>query len=177
MESKKSDTPQHLKNPVLIAAGIAFLACMLPWVKMDSIVVTSGYSVFSLGVPLAMSDTILSPTLLYLLPLSLLGIIAGEFMPQLKAYQKIFILAAVGLVLYAGIGLYQLTHPATPEAANGDAYDSVLGMVRNAQHRVLRSAYAVGFGYYAALFATLTCLFFMRDLFLNKPEPEEQEAG
>lgn len=153
------------KKPAILAAGIALIACMFPWVNMQTFMVKTGFSAFSLSTPVAMADTILSPSLVYLLPLALAGIIAAEFMPQLKKYRRIFALTAAILVVYAGIGLYQLANPSAPDpqALNdgGDFMNRVTSLARNVRGSVMGGAYSIGFGYYIALVATLASLFFV----------------
>lgn len=159
------DVGSLTKNPAMIATGIALIACMFPWVNMQTFMVKTGFSAFSLSTPVAMGETILSPTLIYLLPLALAGIIAAEFMPQIKKYRRILALTAAILVIYAGIGLYQLANPSAPDpqAMNdgGDFMNRVTSLARNVRGSVMGGAFSIGIGYYIALIATLASLFFV----------------
>ncbi|MBN9293867.1 MAG: hypothetical protein J0G96_07805 [Flavobacteriia bacterium] len=156
------DLQNLTKNKSLIFAVIALISCFFPWVKMEVFMASTGFSALSLSTPFALADTILVPALIYLLPISLAGIIAADFIPQLKQYKKILMIASVALVIYAGVGLYQFMNPSdadTPLSFNNAELSS---LTRRAYNTVSKNIYSVGIGYYITLIATLGNVFFSR---------------
>lgn len=155
------DLQNLTKNKSLIFAAVALIACFFPWVKMEVFMASTGFSALSLSTPFAMADTILIPALIYLLPLSLAGIIAADFVPQLAQYKKILMIASVALVIYAGIGLYQFMNPSDADTLlSGNNAESLSSLTRRAYNTVSRNIYSVGIGYYVTLVATVGSVVF-----------------
>lgn len=154
---KEFDFATLKKKPVLIAAAIALICCCFSWVNMDTFgLVNTGFSLFGLAHPVALSDTILSAQLLYLLPLSLIGIIAADFVPAIQKYRKVMVITSVVMIVYAGIGLYQITNPS--EAGDGGFMQMI-------------NSYDMGWGYYLTLIATAACAYFFK---IAPPEVEQR---
>lgn len=163
------DLQNLTKNKSLIFAAVALIACFFPWVKMEVFMASTGFSALSLSTPFAMADTILVPALIYLLPLSLAGIIAADFVPQIAQYKKILMIASVALVIYAGIGLYQFMNPSDADAPFSlNNAESLSSLTRRAYSTVSRNIYSVGIGYYITLVATVGSVAFSGKIFIKK---------
>ena len=152
----KIDTQNLLKNKSMLIAIVALIGCMMPWINISApdnfinLNISINYSMFGLGDPVfMMADTILNSSVIYLFPLCLIGIIIADFVPQLVPFKKYLTIASLVLIVYAAIGLYQITNP-----SNAPSNDFAYGMSQ------MRDMYSIGWGFYLAFIATVASAFF-----------------
>ena len=96
------DTGALLKNKQLIFAVIALIGYFLPWLS------AGGYSVSGSGIQ-KISEMVPGGglmTLLFLFPLSLVGVIISSFVPQILKYKKILTISSIVLVCYGLISIF-----------------------------------------------------------------------
>ena len=96
------DTSALLKNKQLIFAVIALIGYFLPWLSKG------GYSVSGSGIQ-KISEMVPGGglmTLLFLFPLSLVGVIISSFVPQILKYKKILTISSIVLVCYGLISIF-----------------------------------------------------------------------
>ena len=136
----KASSPYKPMDPLAIKKGLvaglavfAFFSCFGTWFAYGSSSGLGGYlssalgfsySLFSLSTPSSQAHTILIAPLLFLLPFCLIGVVLGEYLPQLNKFKKVFLFVSLGLVIYALIGLYQCTQPVEVVANNSFDYNS-----------------------------------------------------
>ncbi len=157
----KVDFNVFLKSKTILFASIALIGCFLPWIKINAFIMVQNLNFFNLSkVVDVVPSSILVSFLLYLFPLSLVGIIASEFVPQIAKYKKIFSLASVVLVVYVVIGLYLAANPSTPEmpAGNNDMFG---GMMEKAT-QAAKDMISAGFGLYVSVVATIASFVFSK---------------
>jgi hypothetical protein len=94
----KVDVQAFLKNKSSVLASIALIACFLPWLSVE-IFYSNSLSLFGLS-KVADYDrgTILVQFFVLLFPLSLLGFILSDYVPQISQYKKIFSIASLALL-------------------------------------------------------------------------------
>lgn len=91
------DTSELLKNKQLIFAIVALIGYLLPWMSTRMI------SISGIGIQ-RISDYVPGGglmTLIFLFPLSLIGVILSNFLPQLIKYKKILSIGSIVIVFYA----------------------------------------------------------------------------
>ena len=91
------DASALLKNKELVFAVVALIGYFLPWISISSYKLSgSGIQSISGG-----ADGILAlMPLLFLFPLSLVGIIISNFVPQILKFKKILTISSIVLVCY-----------------------------------------------------------------------------
>ena len=143
-------------NRAHLLAVAALLACFLPWLKVSGYV-SQSINCFGLSKAVDLAPgSILVSFLLYLLPLSLLGFLAADFVPQITKYKKHFVAAAAVLVLYAAIGLYQISHPEIPEMPTGmEGMNGMFGGMMDKARQMAADMISVGWGFYATAATTI----------------------
>lgn len=147
---KNFDTSKLTGNKALIAAAIGIVTFFLPWVKFKASFMGLGgaqsYSGSGLSsvIDSGQISTILVPALLWLFPLALAALIASVFVEQLVPYKKILVLVALGLIVYAGIGIFTMK----PKMGDMD------GMMEGFASEVSKSfKVSAGIGFYLSLIA------------------------
>jgi hypothetical protein len=158
----KFDASKFTGNKANIAAAVALLGCLLPWLKVDMMGMGQSANMFTLA---AGSDnissmmtlmgsgggTILVSGLLLIFPIALIGFLAADHVPAIAKYKKQFMIASLALVVYAGIGLYQISHPSIPDTGGMGMFgDTMSKAARMAQDMI-----SVGWGFYISLVATI----------------------
>lgn len=147
-------------NRAHLLAAVALVGCFLPWLKVNAYMMSQSLNGFGLSKAVDMApSTILISSLLYLLPLSLAAFLAADFVPSIGKYKKMLPMVAAGLVVYAAIGLYQITHPEVPEmpqvTTGLQGMDSMIGgMMENARKQAA-DMMSIGWGFYLTATAAL----------------------
>ena len=138
-----------LKNKSLIFSAIALIGFFLTWIKQNHLNGGRNYSGANLSDLLdsPQVDSILSAPLLYLFPLALIGIVLSDFIPQITKYKKLLVMASLGLIIYAAIGIFTIK------------LDISEGMAKFFGDEA-RNVFSAGFGFYVSLIATLAAAFF-----------------
>ncbi len=156
------DVQSFLKTKSLVVASIALIACFLPWLKVNAGFV-KGFSLFELSKYVQYyPDTILEPFLLYLFPLTLLGFILSDFIPQLAGYKKYFSYGSLILIAYCAIGIILAANPSTPEVSPevnelGDLGElgEIANQAMDAANNMVKEMISIGFGFYLSIIATI----------------------
>lgn len=94
---EKIDTGALLKNKQLIFSAVALIGYFMPWMSARMV------SISGIGLQ-RISDYVPGGglmTLIFLFPLSLIGLILTNFLPQLLKYKKILTISSIVTVLYA----------------------------------------------------------------------------
>lgn len=154
---KKFNFQTFLQNKASVAAVLALLACFLTWVKINVYYVNLNLSLFNLAKLADQApNTILSGFITYLFPLSLLGFILADYIPQIAQFKKIFSFASLILLVYFCVGLYQATHPSMPDMPKDDGLGGMMSGLVNTAKDAMKDAIKLGFGFYIALMCSVT---------------------
>ena len=150
----KFDVAKFTGNKANIAAVVALLGCLLPWLKVKMFVsqtanmfsLASGAdSLSSMNALMGGGGSILVSGLLLLFPIALIGFLVADLVPAITKHKKWFLIGSLVLIVYAGIGLYQLSNPSLPES------NDMFGMAR----KMTSDAISIGWGYYVSAAATI----------------------
>lgn len=146
------DASKFMANKANIAAVVAVIGCFLPWLNVN-LFGSQSLNMFNLStVADSQPGHVLVSGLLYLFPLALIAYTISDFVTSIAKYKKWFLTAALVLVIYSALGLYQVSHPSVPDVGGmggmfGDAMAKAAAMAS--------SAISIGFGYYLSLLATI----------------------
>jgi hypothetical protein len=130
---EKIDTGALLKNKQLIFAVVALIGYLMPWMS------TRGISISGIGIQ-RISEYVPGGglmTLIFLFPLSLIGLILSNFLPQLLKYKKLLTISSIVTVFYALLSIIMYMN----EYGGFDIE-------------------VIGFGYYVSLIGTIASAFF-----------------
>lgn len=150
------DAAKFFSDRSHIAALVALVACFLPWltVKMFG---SQSLHLFNLtSAAEHQTGHILVPFLLYLFPLTLLAYLAANYVPQITKHKKWFATGALVLIIYAAIGLYQISHPSLGMAEGGDGLGGMFQDSMRKASRMVQDMISVGWGFYLSAAATVT---------------------
>lgn len=149
------DASAFIANKANITALVALLGCFLPWITVK-LFASQSINLFKLS---SVADVypghILVSALLYLFPLALIGFLAADFVPAITKHKKWFLIASLVLIAYAGIGLYQITHPSMPEVDESSPLAGLMGNAMRQATQMAQNAASVGWGYYLTILATI----------------------
>lgn len=161
---QKFDVNSFTKNKASVAAAVALLGCFLPWVKINMFVMVQSLNFFGMTkIAEVAPNSILYSFILYLFPLSLLGFIASDYVPQISKYKNYFSLATVAIMAYILLGMYLAMHPSTPEMPEGSEQMGQMmnGMMAKAAEAA-QDMITIGIGFYISLLATIASFVFFR---------------
>lgn len=161
---QKIDYNAFIKNKSLLFASIAIIGCFMPWIKINAYMMTQSINCFGLSKVVDYApNTILVSFILYLFPLSLLGFILADFVPQLNRYKKLFSIGSLMIVVYAAVGLYLASHPSVPKLEEStNAINNMMGQMMASAQQMARDMISIGFGFYVSLGATIASFIFAK---------------
>lgn len=152
---KDFDLSSLKERPVLLAAALAFLFCFFPWVKITAYTESVSISLYAMSTDrMIPGEGILIPALLFLLPVSLMGVVLSEFVAKLEPYRKAFVAGSAILVAYAGLGLYMAVHAAKAALSGNNSYDRIGNVIYEDY------SLSIGIGFYLTLIAVSACAYF-----------------
>lgn len=149
------DASAFIANKANITALVALLGCFLPWLTVK-LFASQSINMFKLSDAAdAFPGHILVSVLLYLFPLALIGFLAADFVPAITKHKKWFLIASLVLIVYAGIGLYQITHPSIPEVDESNPMSGMMGNMMSKAREMASNATSIGWGYYLTVASTI----------------------
>lgn len=149
------DASAFIANKANITALVALLGCFLPWLTVK-IFASQSINMFKLSQAAdAYPGHILVSALLYLFPLALIGFLAADFVPAITKHKKWFLIASLVLIVYAGIGLYQITHPSIPDVDESNSLTGMMGNMMSKAREMASNATSIGWGYYLTVASTI----------------------
>lgn len=147
------DVTTFEKNKSSLSALVAFIGCLLPWIKIKIFGTGRSFSCFGLSDLVDYApNTILVSFFLIILPILLLGFVVSDYFPKIGKYKKFFSYGSLMLVIYAAIGLYQTVNPSLPvETSQND----IFGNITRSASELAADAISVGFGFYISFIGTV----------------------
>ena len=150
----------------LIFPVLGIISFFLPWIKLKGsfmgISDSNSFSAARIGdlKPMPMLETILNPTLLWLLPLCFAGIVASHVVPNIAPYRRLLLIGSIVVMLYAAIGVWT-THIEEIQSIGNSNIDRIF---QQSLQSFMNNTISVkaGFGFYLSLLATVATIFFNR---------------